>query len=389
MESRFDQVPDRHNPNVLNKWTFYPKDVLPMWVADMDFRAPPPILNALHKAIDHGVLGYELPSEALRETVAARMERLYGWKVTPEMIVAVTGIVSGFSVAASAFCSPKRGYLIQTPVYNEFHAVKDNLGIPRYEAPLIKTYQRNQLHYEIDWVIFEKQVRKASMFLLCNPHNPVGLIFSRQDLRRMAEICLDHKVLIVSDEIHSELLFGDQKFTPVAKLSSEIAQHSITLVSPSKTFNVPGLFCGFAIIPNPVLREKYAKTVDKMRLHVSSLGLTAARVAFSGACDGWLNELRAYLKANRDFLIDTVSERMPEIRITKPDATYLAWLDCNELVKQGRVGTSPFEHFFKEAKVAFSDGKIFGKEGAGFVRLNFGCTRSTLAKGLKRVEHSL
>ncbi len=389
MPSKFDKLPDRRNPNVLNKWTTYPKDVLPMWVADMDFRAPPPILNALHKAIDHGVLGYELPSGALRKTVAVRMEQLYGWKVAPEMVVAVTGIVSGFSAAARAFCSPKRGYLIQTPVYNEFHAVKDNLDIPKYEAPLVKTLQGNRLHYEIDWDSFEKQVKKAGIFLLCNPHNPVGLIFPRRDLLRMARICLENEVVIVSDEIHSELLLGEQKFTPLATLSSEIAKHSITLVSPSKTFNVPGLFCGFAIIPNPILREKYARMVDKLRLHVSSLGLTAARVGFSGQCDGWLKELRAYLTANRDFLMNTVSERLPEIRFTKPDATYLAWLDCNELVKQGRVGSSPFDFFLKEAKVAFSDGKIFGKEGEGFVRVNFGCSRSTLSKALERVEYSL
>jgi len=389
MPSKFDKLPDRRNSNVLNKWTTYPKDVLPMWVADMDFRAPPPILNALHRAIDHGVLGYESPSKVLRKTVTARMEQLYGWKVAPEMVVAVTGIVSGFSIAVRAFCSPKRGYLIQPPVYNEFHAIKDNLGVPKYEAPLVKTLHGNRLHYEINWDGFEKQIKKAGIFLLCNPHNPVGLIFPRRDLLRMARICLENEAVIVSDEIHSELLLGEKKFVPLATLSSEIAEQSITLVAPSKTFNVPGLFCGFAIIPNPVLREKYAKMVDKLRLHVSSLGLTAARVGFSGQCDGWLKELRTYLTANRDFLIDSVSERIPEICFTKPDATYLAWLDCNELIKQGRVGPSPFDFFLKHAKVAFSDGKIFGKEGEGFVRMNFGCSRSTLSKALERVEYSL
>jgi cysteine-S-conjugate beta-lyase len=193
----------------------------------------------------------------------------------------------------------------------------------------------------------------------------------------------------VSDEIHSELLLGDQKFSPLAKLSSEIAKSSITLVAPSKTFNVPGLFCGFAIIPDAELRARYALMVDKLRLHVSSMGLFAARVAFSGQCDGWLSQLRTYLTANRDFLVDYVTEYLPDIRITRPDATYLAWLDCSELVRQGRITGSPFDFFMNEAKVAFSDGKIFGADSAEFVRLNFGCTRQTLKLALDRVRDSI
>lgn len=389
MPGRFDRVLARRDPRVLNKWTIYPRDVLPLWVADMDFRSPEPVLRALHRAVDQGVLGYELPSGALLEAVAARMDQLYGWKISPDMVVTVTGIVSGFSVAARAFCSPNKGYLIQTPVYNEFHAVRDNLGVPKLEAPLVKSSRANILRYEIDWDAFEKKARKAGIFLLCNPHNPVGKVFSRGELRRMAEICLANEVIIVADEIHSELLLGDQGFTPLATLSREIAGHSITLVSPSKTFNVPGLFCGFAIIPNAKLRERYADVVSKLRLHVSSLGLIAARVAMSGQCDGWLAELRSYLTANRDFLVDFAAEHLPEIQLTKPAATYLAWLDCNGIMKAGGIKDSPFDFFLKEAKVAFSDGKIFGREGQGFVRLNFGCPRRTLTEALERVQHSL
>ena len=389
MASVFDRAPDRRDPNRLNKWTWYPHDVIPMWVADMDFRSPPPVLAALHKAVDHGVLGYELPSRALLETVAGRMQRLYGWKVAPEMVVAVTGIVSGFSVAMRTLCTQKKGYLIQPPVYNEFHSLHANLGVPQYEAPLVASAAGNILHYEIDWRVFEQQVKRARVFLLCNPHNPVGIVFSRKDLRRMAEICLEHEVVIVSDEIHSELLLGDQRFSPLAKLSSEIAKASITLIAPSKAFNVPGLFCGFAIIPDAELRAEYAKTVDKLRIHVSSMGLFAARTAFSGECDEWLAELRTYLTANRDFLVDYATQYLPDVRITRPDATYLAWLDCSALVKQGRITGSPFDFFLNEAKVAFSDGKVFGAESAEFVRMNFGCTRKTLKQALDRVRDSL
>jgi cystathionine beta-lyase len=383
--TNFDIVPNRRNPNRANKWNYYPDDVLPMWVADMDFPAPKPILDALHKAVDHGVLGYELPSKVLKETVAARMDRLYGWKVKPEAVVAVTGIVSGFSVAARVACTPKAGVLLQTPVYNEFHEIKNNVGVPQLDAPFIKHVDGNILSYEIDWGVFEKQVKKAGMFLLCNPHNPLGIIFSRKDMLKMAEICIKNNVLIISDEIHSELLLDGNKFLPLAKLSSEIAKHTITLIAPSKTFNVPGLYCGFAIIPDNDLRERYEKEVNHMRLHVSSMGMFAAQTAFSGKCDGWLRELRKYLTGNRDFLVEYVTEYMPDVRLTNPDATYLGWLDFS----QTKIGKAPFEFFLRKAKVVLSNGRIFGKEGAGHIRLNFGTSRRLLEQGLERMRKAL
>jgi len=191
--------------------------------------------------------------------------------------------------------------------------------------------------------------------------------------------------LIVSDEIHSELLLDGHTFTPLAKMSSEIAKHAITLISPSKTFNVPGLFCGFAIIPNQELRQRYDQEVNHLRLHVSSLGLHSARAAFSGQCDGWLEELRLYLTANRDFLIDYVTETMPEVRITVPDATYLAWLDFTKL----DLKKSPYDFFLEKAKVALSDGAIFGEAGKEHIRLNFGTPRSILMQGLDRMRKAL
>ena len=385
MEYNFDRVPNRRLPGIVNKWTYYPENPLPMWVADMDFPAPKPVLDAIRQAARHGVLGYELPSQTLLETVAARMDRLYGWKVRPEWVIPVTGIVNGFNIAARAFGTLKKGYLIQPPVYNEFHELKNNLGLKQLEAPLVKRVRGSILYYEIDWDLFQKQAKKAGMFLLCNPHNPLGIIFSRRDLQRMAEICLENKVLIVSDEIHSELLLEDKKFTPMAKLSSEIAQNTITLIAPSKTFNVPGLFCGFAIIPNNELRDEYAKVVNHLRVHVASLGLRAAQVAFSGSCDDWLKELRCYLTGNRDFLVDYVTKNMPGVHITKPQATYLAWLDFTQL----EFEKSPYDFFLEKAKVALSDGAIFGENGKGHVRLNFGTSRRILKQGLDRMDRAL
>ncbi|MBI2333284.1 MAG: aminotransferase class I/II-fold pyridoxal phosphate-dependent enzyme, partial [Chloroflexi bacterium] len=201
-------------------------------------------------------------------------------------------------------------------------------------------------------------------------------------LTRMAEICIKHDVVIVSDEIHSELLLDGNKFIPMAKLSREIEKHVITLIAPSKTFNVPGLFCGFAIIPNKELRDRYENELNHLRLHVASPGLHAAQAAFSGKCDSWLAELNRYLTGNRDFLVNYVTKNLPNVRTTIPDATYLGWLDFTQTAIDG----SPYEFFLKDARVAVSEGKIFGKEGAGHVRINFGTSRAILKEGLDKMK---
>lgn len=378
-------VPNRRKYSNSIKWNLYAEDVLPMWVADMDVSAPKPILDALHKAVNHGAMGYEFATPKLKETVAARMEKLYRWKVKPEAILATTGIVSGFTVAARIACSPQKGALLQTPVYNAFHEVKNNVGIPQIDAPLIKHADGNIIRYEMDWDIFEQQVKKAGMFLLCNPHNPLGIIFPRKDLLKMAHICIENNVLIVSDEIHSELLLDENTFTPIASLSREIEKHVITLVAPSKTFNVPGLFCGFAIIPNAELRKRYEQEANHLTMHVNSIGLIAAQAAFSGKCDSWLKEANRHLTSNRDFLVDYVTRHMPGVRTTMPDSTYLGWLDFT----QTPIKKDPYAFFLKNAKVALSPGKIFGKEGEGHIRINFGTSHALLKKGLDRMRDAL
>jgi cystathionine beta-lyase len=388
MKYNFDTIVDRRSSNSI-KWTQYPEEVLPMWVADMDFLTPQPILDALRLAIGQGVLGYATPSRLLFETVVARMDTLYGWKIDPDLVVATPGIVSGFNAAARAVCAPGEGILMQPPVYFPFLTVHENIGLVRQFAPLVKGVDGAILSYEIDFERFEAAIRageaRTRLFLLCNPHNPTGNVFTREELSRLAETCLRHDILICSDEIHSELLLGGAQHTPVATLSPEIAEKTITLVAPSKTFNTAGLFCGFAIIPNAEMRERYKKAVEQMTLHVNSLGQVAAQAAFSGACDDWLEELLAYLTANRDFLVDFVGQNIPEIRLTVPKATYLGLLDCSLLLESGRITGSPFDFFLKEARVAFSDGSLFGPGGEGTIRLNFGCPRSLLEEALQRV----
>jgi cystathionine beta-lyase len=392
MKYNFDSIIDRRSSNSI-KWTQYPEDVLPLWVADMDFLTPQPILDALRASLEHGVLGYEIPSKSLMETVAARMEKLYGWKIDPEMVVATPGIVSGFNAAARAICALGEGILMQPPVYFPFLTVHENVGLVRQFAPLVRVTDGNILRYEIDFDGFEAAIGsgdvRTRMFLLCNPHNPTGNVFTPEQLSRLAEICLRQDVFICSDEIHSELLLGGAKHIPVATLSSEVAEKTITLVAPSKTFNTAGLFCGFAIIPNLELRERFRKTIERMTLHVNSLGQLAARAAFSGVCDDWLESVLVYLTANRDFVVEFVRENILDMRLTVPEATYMSLLDCNPLLEAGKITGSPFDFFLNEAKVALSDGSVFGPGGEGTVRLNFACPRSLLEQALLRIKTSL
>jgi cysteine-S-conjugate beta-lyase len=385
MRYNFDTVPSRQNPGILNKWTFYPGDVLPLWLADMDFPTAPSIADALQKQIQHGVLGYELPSRSLRETIARRMMKLYRWEVDPESIVYTAGVNNGYNIAARVLCSAKKGYLIQTPVYNEFHDTTQKTGFRQRIARLQKNIEGNRIRYEIDFETFEKEVKRASMFLLCHPHNPVGKIYSPAELKRMAEICLEQDVTIVSDEIHSELLLGGSKFTPLACLSPDIAAHSITLISAAKTFNLSGLACAFAIIPEEKLRQRFYAMAESMSIEVSTPGLTAAEVAFSGKADVWSRSLRRYLTGNRDFAIRYLEKNLPGVQMTGPEATYLLWLDCSEL----KLKPSPFDFFLNEAKVALSNGASFGRGCEQFIRLNFGTTRQILTEALERMRKSL
>lgn len=389
----FDRVVDRRSTNSV-KWQLYGPGILPLWVADMDFPAPEPILEALQRAVDHGIFGYEMASRDLGATVAARMESLYGWKAPPESVVATPGVIAGFVAAAHALCAAGDGILVQPPVYPPFLSVHEKAGLVRQDAPLARQdAHSHRMAYALDWSAFEEAFGShgthTGMFLLCNPHNPTGQMYTRDELTRMAQACLAHGAFIVSDEIHSELLLGDARHVPIASLDPAIAARSITLVAPSKTYNIPGLFCAFAIVPDPGLRERYKKTIERMAMHVGSPGLLAARVAYSGACDDWLADLRVYLAANRDFLVDFVGRELPGIRTTVPSATYLAWLDCNDLIRSGRVAGSPHKFFLHEAKVALNEGAEFGQGGQGFVRLNFGCPRATLAEALERMKTAL
>jgi cysteine-S-conjugate beta-lyase len=379
----FDQLIERRGSGSI-KWQYYDPDVLPMWVADMDFASPEPVLQALHARVDHGLFGYELPSTDLTEVICARLARLYGWAVSPEQIVYLPSLVTGINVACRAVGRPGEAVLVQTPVYPPFLTSPASHGLKLQTAELTPVVEGLSLRYEIDYAAFEAAITpETRLFMLCHPHNPTGSEYTPAQLTRLAEICLRHNVVMCSDEIHGELLLGDTRHTPLGALSPEVAAASITLMAPSKTFNVPGLSCSFAVVPQPELRERVNHACAGIVPHVNVMGLTAALAAYREG-DEWLAALCRYLTANRDVMVNFVQRRMPELRMTVPQATYLAWLDCRTAVPG-----SPYKFFLNQARVALGDGADFGPGGEGFVRLNFGCPRSRLMSALEKMEAAL
>jgi len=381
MTNDFDRLIDRRHSDS-DKWHHYGDDVLPMWVADMDFLSPEPVIRALRERVKHGVFGYGTDLPELRQVSVDRLAGLYGWRVLPQDFIFLPGVITGFNLACRAVTAPGDGMLVQTPIYPPILRVPGNVGLTCDEMELTR---QPDGRYTIDFDAFDKTMTdRTRIFILSNPHNPVGRAFQRQELERMAEICLRRNVVICSDEIHCDLLFRGVQHLPIASLDAEIANHTITLIAPSKTFNIAGLQCSVAIIQNADLRKKFkAARVDLVN-EVNILGLVAALAAYREGQE-WLDELLVYLEANRDLLVQYVSEHMPGIRMGKPEATYLAWLDC----RQAGIPGNPHKFFLEQAKVAVNDGVTFGRGGEGFVRLNFGCPRSTLLEALDKMRAAL
>lgn len=382
----FDAIVDRRASRGI-KWNYYASDVIPMWVADMDFRSPPVVARTLHAKIEQDAFGYELASEALQKVVCDRLLRLYNWQVSPEAVVVLPGLVTGLNAVCRAVCKPGDGMLVQSPIYPPFLDAPNNHGLTKTLAPLHYAIQDGVIHYTLDLERFEQEIAaNTRLFVLCNPHNPIGQVYSADELDRMAAICLRHNIIMCSDEIHADLLLGGSRHVPLATRSPEIADRTVTLMAPSKTYNIPGLYCSFAIVPNADLRRAVVAAANGIVPHPNNMGLAAAEAVYADdpETNEWLLQLLAYLTANRDTLVDYVAANMPSVRVTRPDATYLAWLDCRATGLE-----NPQEFFLKQAKVGLNDGKTFGDDGAGFVRLNFGCPRSTLLEGLDRMSRAL
>lgn len=378
----FNRIIDRRSTECI-KWNRFEQDVLPMWVADTDFRCPEAVIRALHQRVDHGIFGYGAPPELLTQTVIQRMKQRYNWDVCGAQIGYVPGIVTGFNAAIRSFCRAGDGIIYQTPAYPPFISAPAAAGMHGVQNPL---YLDASGIYRIDFELFEQQIvsENVKAFILCNPQNPTGRVYSREELARLAEICLRHGVLILSDEIHCDILFDGNRHLPIASLSEEVAAITITFTAPSKTYNIAGLHASVYIIQNPELMTKFQDFCNGLVGCPDLLALAAAQAAYAEG-DDWLAEQNRYLQESRDYLDEALRTVLPGIKWSKPEATFLAWFDCSEL----GLRESPYEFFLREARVGFNEGITFGPQCGDFVRMNFGTPLSNVREAVNRMATAL
>lgn len=375
----FDQLFDRHNTGS-TKWSRYSADVLPMWVADMDFAAPPVVIEALQQRLLHPLVGYSVPQENLREAIVADLWNKFSWKVKPQELIFLPGVESGFNMALKALVQPQQNVVVQVPNYPPLRHAPGHWGLNKVELEFVAQADGT---YATPLDVLRESLNGGGALLLSNPHNPIGKVFGRDELQAVADICAAQDAWIISDEIHAELCFDGRVHIPTASLSPEIAKRTITLMSASKAYNIAGLKTSFMIIQDAALRERVNHARCGMVDSVNPLGMEATRVAYSEG-GPWLTELKTYLQANRDWLVDAVRSRLPGVTINVPQGTYLAWLDCSALDLD-----DPQQFFLEQAKVGLSAGLDFGDQHQQFVRLNFGCPRSLLEEGIARMERAL
>ena len=373
----FDLVPERRGTDS-QKWQKYAgRDVLPLWVADLDFVSAPPILQALHDRVDHGIFGYARPTASTVEAVTNALAARYGWKVDPAWIVWLPGLVVGLNVTAQAFAAPGEEVLTLTPVYPPFMSAPRNGGRGVVNVPFVLAGGA----WTIDWDALERAVTpRTRLFYLCNPHNPLSRVWRRAELERLGEFCRRHNLILCSDEIHCDLILDPSlPHVPSATLSPELAARSVTLMAPSKTYNVPGLGTSFAIIPDAGLRARFNRATAGIVAEVTCLGFTACEAAYRD-CEPWRQQLLAYLRGNRDYLLEALPRAVPGLKVEAPvEATYLLWMNVSAL------GLSdPVAHFERHG-VGLSDGAPFGAKPGTHLRFNFGCPRATLTEAVRRM----
>jgi len=385
----FDTVPVRVGTDS-QKWQKYAgKDILPMWVADMDFRSSPAILSALHDRVEHGIFGYARPVKSTVDAVVHALAARYGWAIDPSWIVWLPGLVCGLNVTAQAFAEAGDEALTLTPVYPPFMSAPKNSRRHSVQVPFVLKPGTDPRgldgRWEIDWDALERAVTpRTRLFILCNPHNPLARVWRREELLKLGDFCLRHDLVLCSDEIHCDLIL-DPGLThiPAATLSSGIAARTVTLMAPSKTYNVPGLGTSFAVISDPALRARFTKASAGIVAEVTALGFTACEAAYRDS-EPWRQALLAYLRGNRDYLLDFIARELPGIRVEAPiEATYLAWLNVSAL------GWSDPIARFEQQGVGLSEGAYFGAKPGHHVRINLGCPRATLAEALRRMKAAL
>lgn len=362
------------------------EDAIPLWVADMDFACPPEVARAVQARAAHPIYGYPVRSESYYQAVCAWMERRHGWKIKPEWLVYVPGVVPALNFAVHAFTRPGDGVVIQPPVYYPFRKSILENGRRLLENPLVRRGDR----YEMDLQGLKKAADSgAKLLILCSPHNPVGRVWEKRELEDLAEVCLTRDILLVSDEIHFDLVLGRQegrRHTCAASISEEIARRTITLTAPNKTFNIAGLTMGNAVISDPRLREAFKAAVGGSGIEVSNVfGNVAAEAAYREG-EAWLDQLLSYIEGNYRFFAEFLAEKIPEIRALPLEGTYLAWLDCTGL---GLDDAALKRFFCEEARLWLDDGPKFGTGGSGFMRLNLAAPRSILEESARRLEKAV
>jgi cysteine-S-conjugate beta-lyase len=381
MSFDFDTPVDRVGTDY-QKWQKYAgRDILPMWVADMDFRSPPAIIEALHRRVDHGVFGYARPVNSTVAAIVGAMQQRYGWAIEPAWIVWLPGLVVGLNVTAQAFAEPGDEVLTLGPVYPPFMSAPKHSGRVSVSVPWV--LENGQ--WAVDWEGLERVVTpRTKLFFLCNPHNPLARVWRRAELERLAEFCLRHQLVLCSDEIHCDLILDPAlPHVPSALLSPEIAARTITLMAPSKTYNVPGLGTSFAIIPDPMRRARFLRANAGIVAEVTTLGFAACEAAYRD-CEPWRLALLDYLRGNRDYLLEAIARELPGVRVEAPvEATYLLWLDVTGLAAGNPAGR------FEQHGVGLSGGEMFGAAKDSHVRLNFGCPRATLEEAVRRMRRAL
>jgi cystathionine beta-lyase len=383
----FDEIVDRKGTDSIKydaakEFLGATGDIIPMWVADMDFRTPDFVINALKKRIGHEVFAYTMRSKNYYESIIGWLKRRHQWEVSRESIVFSPGVVPAVNMAVLSYTQPGDRIITQPPVYFPFfNAVKDHGRELVYNPLVIKNGRLN-----MDLENLEKVAKEgARMIILSSPHNPGGSVWTEEELRRLADICLRNDILILSDEIHCDLVFKPNKHIPLVTLSEEIADHCITAIAPSKTFNLSGLSTSSVIIPNAELRKQFIATLDHLHIGMGNIaGNVASQAAYTYG-DEWVDELMAYLSVNLDILEDYLQQQIPQIKMLRPEATFLVWLDCRELAMDDAALN---KFFLEKARLGLNRGEMFGPGGSGFMRMNIGCTKATLNKALESLKEA-
>lgn len=382
----FDEIISRENTASvkydLRNVLFGTENVIPMWVADMDFKTPPFIIDAIKERCKHEVFGYSIRPDSYFTSIISWVKKLHDWDIKKEWISFSPGVVPALNLLVLALSEQNDKIVIQPPVYHPFHFAIKNNNRQQIENQLILKGDR----FFIDFEDLERKLKGAKIFILSNPHNPCGLVWTKGELNKIGELCLKHNVLILSDEIHSDLVFKPHKFTPMASLSDEIADITITCIAPSKTFNMAALSTSSVIISNKDLKEKYDKILDTIHVGLGNVfGTVASEAAYTHGYD-WLQQLLAYLEGNLDFAEEFFQINIPQIKMIRPEGTYLVWLDCRGLkMNQNELNT----FFIDKARIGLNDGRIFGAGGEGFMRLNIACPRKILEKSLSQIKNAI